>query len=95
MAGRKKALHGLMYTSDALDGLKAVEPKKHRQQIKARIDDLAKEPHPRGARKLKGADNDSEAVYRIRSGDYRVLYCIREDQIVVVLDIGHRKDIYR
>jgi mRNA interferase RelE/StbE len=37
-----------------------------------------------------------EPVYRIRSGDYRVVYAVRSDpNEVVILDIGHRKDVYR
>jgi len=35
-----------------------------------------------------------ERVYRVRSGDYRILYCVR-GIIVVVLDIDNRKDVYR
>ncbi|MBI2974395.1 MAG: type II toxin-antitoxin system RelE/ParE family toxin, partial [Deltaproteobacteria bacterium] len=43
-------------------------------------------------KKLKGAD----ALYRTRLGDYRLVYEIREDAlIIVVIKIGHRKDVYR
>ncbi len=43
-------------------------------------------------KKLKGAD----ALYRIRIGDYRVVYEVRGDAlIVVVIKVGHRKDVYR
>ena len=34
-------------------------------------------------------------VYRIRSGHYRILYSIRDGSNIIVLDIGHRRDIYR
>ena len=96
MHGRKGVLYGLMYTRDAIEGLKEVEPKKHRQQVKGRIDKLAEDPHPRGAMKLKDVDHDGEPVYRIRSGDYRILYCVAEGSpaAVIVLDVGHRKHIY-
>ena len=52
---------------------------------------LAKEPRPQGSKKLSG-----EEKYRVRVGNYRILYSI-EDQILVVyvVKVGHRKDIYR
>ncbi len=53
---------------------------------------LAEEPHPRGSRKLSGYDD----VFRIRVGRYRVLYSVFERRLVIImLKIGHRKDIYR
>ena len=53
---------------------------------------LAIEPRPRGARKLAGYDD----VFRVRTGRYRVIYSVEEDRLVVlVLKIGHRKDVYR
>jgi mRNA interferase RelE/StbE len=56
------------------------------------IQALAEEPRPRGCRKLRGYVN----VYRVRVGVYRVLYGVENDRLVVlVLKIGHRKDIYR
>ena len=42
------------------------------------------------------AAEKNESVYRVRSGDYRILYLVRTNYgEVVVLDIGHRKDVYR
>ena len=53
---------------------------------------LATDPYPRGTRKLLGYDD----VFRIRIGQYRVLYSVSEATvIVVVLKIGHRRDVYR
>ena len=53
---------------------------------------LADDPYPRGARKLLGYDD----VFRIRVGRYRVLYSVSEATvIVVVLKIGHRRDVYQ
>ncbi|MCY4014977.1 MAG: type II toxin-antitoxin system RelE/ParE family toxin [Gammaproteobacteria bacterium] len=53
---------------------------------------LATDPYPRGTRKLLGYDD----VFRIRVGQYRVLYSVSEATvIVVVLKIGHRRDVYR
>lgn len=53
---------------------------------------LGSDPFPPGSRGLSG-HND---VYRIRVGTYRVLYSVIDTQlIVIILKIGHRKDIYR
>jgi mRNA interferase RelE/StbE len=53
---------------------------------------LAENPRPRGCRKLAGYED----VYRIRVGTYRVIYSVeRLQEIIDVLKIGHRKDIYR
>ena len=61
-------------------------------QIGERIDALKADPRPLGSQKLKGQDN----LHRIRSGDYRIIYAIRDDQLLVlVVRIGDRKDIYR
>lgn len=64
--------------------------KKRIPAIKAAIADLANNPRPYGYKKLKG-----EEAYRIRIGDYRVIYEIDDDVIVVtVVSAGHRKDVY-
>lgn len=56
------------------------------------IRDLAREPHPQGARKLQGYDD----VFRIRVGTYRILYGVESRRLlVIVLKVGHRKDVYR
>jgi mRNA interferase RelE/StbE len=62
------------------------------ERIARRIDRLAADPRPRGSIKLEGEDE----LYRIRVGVYRVIYQIRDDELVVViLRAGHRRDIYR
>lgn len=56
------------------------------------VRDLATEPHPRGCRKLRGYED----VYRLRVGTFRVLYSVERERIlVIILKVGHRKDIYR
>jgi mRNA interferase RelE/StbE len=63
------------------------------ERIKVAIDSLAENPRPGGVKKLKGI---SEILYRIRSGDYRVIYTIDDwIKIVDIRQIGNRKDIYR
>ena len=58
--------------------------------IKTAILDLGDNPRPQGYKKLKGTD-----AFRIRVNDYRVIYEIQDDILLVqVIDLGHRKDIY-
>ena len=53
---------------------------------------LATDPFPRGCRKLTGYDD----VFRIRVGNYRILYSVSSTMlIIIVLKIGHRRDVYR
>lgn len=62
------------------------------QRIARHIDLLAENPRPHGAKKLQGEDN----FYRIRAGDYRIVYSIHDQVLtVLVVAIGHRKDIYK
>ncbi len=59
--------------------------------IKTAIAKLADNPRPYGYKKLKG-----EEAYRIRVGDYRVIYEIDDNVILVtVVSVGHRKDVYK
>jgi mRNA interferase RelE/StbE len=52
---------------------------------------LAENPRPQGSQKLSGRDR-----YRIRQGVYRIVYSIEDDRlVVVVIKVGHRKDVYR
>ena len=53
---------------------------------------LREEPRPRGCVKLKG----EEQLWRIRAGDYRVVYTIEDDELIVlVVRVAHRKDVYQ
>lgn len=53
---------------------------------------LAEDPYPHGARKLAGSDHS----YRIRIGDYRVVYTVEDDFLLVqIIRVGHRRDVYR
>ena len=86
---------GVAYTEDALAGLRQVQRKKIRQQIVKKVDALAGDAHPKGAKRVQGMSDRHRTVYRIRCGDHRVLYCQNEDSEILVIDIGHRKDVYR
>ena len=62
------------------------------QRLRGQIDRLAENPRPRGCEKLVGGDS----LYRIRVGDYRIVYQVRDRVLVVlVVRIGHRRDVYR
>lgn len=71
--------------------LKAL-PKPIRIQIGRRIDKLCDNPRPHGVEKITGGDD----LYRVRSGDYRILYAINDQKLfVLVVKIGDRKEVYR
>lgn len=62
------------------------------KRIQNKIDNLAIEPRPDGVKKLKGRENG----YRIRVGDYRILYDIFDDVLLIsVVEVGHRSNIYK
>jgi mRNA interferase RelE/StbE len=67
-------------------------PRVAQQRIIAQVDGLADDPRPPRVRKLVGfADR-----YRIRVGDYRVIYRIQDDVLLVlILGVDHRRDAYR
>ena len=66
-------------------------PEKDRLRLEADVEALASNPRPHRARKLTGREG-----YRIRSGDYRIVYEINDRlRSITVLHVGHRKDIYR
>ncbi len=59
-------------------------------QIIQAIKQLADEPRPSGCIKLKG-----RAAWRIRVGDYRVIYEIQDNLLIIaVITVGHRRDVY-
>src|SRR4029077_6827409 len=69
----------------------AALPAHTRERIHQRILSLESDPRPRGAKKLQGQE-----AYRLRVGDYRVLYTVDDSaRQVMVYAIGHRRDVYR
>jgi mRNA interferase RelE/StbE len=75
----------------ALKELESVGSRKLRRNLVEQIQALADNPRPQGCRKLTGADQ-----YRIRRGAYRVVYSIEDERrVVIVVKVGHRKDVYR
>ena len=84
------ANYRLQIKQSAAKELEAV-PLKDRRRIVRRIEALAKDPRPPGCEKLSGQEK-----YRVRQGDYRILLAVDDEQLnVVVVKIGHRRDIYR
>ncbi len=65
-------------------------PKRDRQRVVNRITRLADNPRCEGCEKLSG-----QGRYRVRQGRYRILYTINDEEvIVVVVKVGHRRDVY-
>ena len=85
------AQYRLLIKASAAKELRAIPNKRDRQRIVKRILGLETDPRPPGSQKLSGRER-----YRIRQGQYRIVYGIETDELVVyVVKIGHRKDVYR
>ena len=66
-------------------------PEKDRKKIIKNIRDLSLDPRPQGVKKLSGQEK-----YRIRQGNYRILYQIVDKELIIYdVGVGHRKDIFR
>ena len=66
-------------------------PKEALRRIAPVIDDLGRDPRPPGAKKLTGQNG-----YRVRKGDYRILYAIDDAlRLIRIYRIGHRREVYR
>ena len=82
--------YSVVLTDPALAELTAL-PARARSRIRQRVGSLAEDPRPRGSRRLAGRSD----LWRVRVGDYRVIYTIRDDELVVlVVRIGNRKRVY-
>jgi len=75
----------------AIHQLRKLEPSA-RRRVQAAIELLADQPRPSGAKRLVGGNGE----WRVRTGDYRVVYEVRDDVLLVlVVAIGHRREIYQ
>ena len=84
------ASYKILFKQSVAKDLRGI-PKKDVQRILKRIDRLADDPRPSGSEKLSG-----DGKYRIRQGNYRILYTIEDDIVtVVIVKVGHRRDVYR
>jgi mRNA interferase RelE/StbE len=81
--------YSLNFTRQALRDLSGINEPNY-SKVKQSIAALAENPRPHGYKKLKNRNG-----YRIRIGDYRVIYDIFDAVLIIdVISIGHRKDVY-
>lgn len=67
-------------------------PRHEQRRVQKKIDELALDPRPAGCAKLSGTRNG----YRIRTGDYRIVYTIDDGiRVVAVQRVAHRREVYR
>jgi len=86
------AEYRLLIKPSAAKEIDAIGSKRDRQRLIARIATLSGEPRPLGCEKLTGA----ESRYRVRQGNYRVVYAVDDTaRVVEVVKVGHRREVYR
>jgi mRNA interferase RelE/StbE len=84
------AKYEILISKSAVKELEQI-PKNNLQRIVKKIQSLAANPRPKGSQKLSYLEQ-----YRIRQGNYRIVYSIQDsEQTVQIVKIGHRKEIYR
>jgi mRNA interferase RelE/StbE len=84
-------LYTVSYKPSAAKAFRSIHPQ-GRRRIKDAIEALADDPRPAGSIPLVGGDGE----WRIRVGDYRIVYDIEDRKLVIlVLRIGHRREVYR
>ena len=66
-------------------------PKGDRRRILTRIRKLSSDPRPSGCERIRG-----DTAYRIRQGDWRIVYTVSDvERVVTIFKIGHRREVYR
>ncbi len=86
------ASYELLILPSAKREIEAIEPRADRELIVRRIGALAPNPRPAGCEKPAGV----EGHYRVRQGNYRVIYRVEDHRLViVVVKVGHRREVYR
>jgi len=84
------AAYNIFFKDSVRKDLAAI-PKGDLQRIMERIAHLAEDPRPVGSEKLSGQEK-----YRLRQGNYRIVYSIQNSQLTVwVVKVGHRREVYR
>ena len=84
-------MYKISVKKSALKELESI-PKSDRSRIIAHIDALANNPRPQGVRKLE----NYESSYRIRIGNYRVIYSIEDEKLLIeVIKVADRKEAYK
>jgi mRNA interferase RelE/StbE len=88
---KSEKLYKILLHARVPSEIKAI-PSTIRDKIKNVIDNLAADPVPRMASKLQGRIG----CYRIRVGDYRIIYEVHATEVVVyIIGVGHRREVYR
>lgn len=86
------ARYRLSIKRSAARELEAIAHKADRQRPVARIEALAEDPRPPGCEKLAR----HSGRYRARQGDFRVVYSVDDAQrVILVVKVGHRREVYR
>ncbi len=86
------ARYSVQIKTSAIKEIEAIPTKKDRQRVVRRISALADDPRPRRCHRLAG----HEERYRVRQGRYRIVYGVDDgDNVVEVVKVGHRKDVYQ
>ncbi|NLN60559.1 MAG: type II toxin-antitoxin system RelE/ParE family toxin [Deltaproteobacteria bacterium] len=84
------AAYEIFFRESVWKELKKV-PKADLKKILSRIEQLGTDPRPMGCEKLTGHE-----LYRIRQGNYRIVYTIQDNELTVwIVKVGHRKEVYR
>jgi mRNA interferase RelE/StbE len=82
--------YNILIKPSAVKEIEAV-PQRDRQRIVARIQGLSTTPRPPGCEKLSGQER-----YRVRQGAYRIVYSVNDgESSLLIIKVGHRKEIYR
>ena len=83
--------HTIQFKPLALRQLEKL-PREAQRRLSSKIDGLRENPFPAGCKKMAGVPD----AWRIRAGDYRVVYQVhRGILLVLVLSVGHRREVYR
>ena len=83
--------YAISYVPSAAKAIRKLDKPTARRLLDA-IGSLASDPRPSGCVQIKGGGGE----FRIRVGDYRIVYDVRDDELVVlVLKVGHRREVYR
>jgi len=84
------AVYSLFFKDSVRKDLDSIA-KKDLRRIMERIESLTENPRPLGCEKLSGQEK-----YRLRQGNYRIIYSIQDSQLTVwVVKVGHRREVYR
>jgi mRNA interferase RelE/StbE len=86
------ACYSILWKPKAEKELRAL-PKTTIQAIVTTIEGLAINPYPANTKKLKGK---TKSYFRVRTGNYRIIYEVHNQELIIdIIEVGHRKDIYR